>query len=183
MNRIIMMALIILTSISVSAQKNIEKLIKEIEGMKDVTTTYSERRTPKSHKLYRISLVMNISRCKANEKIFERIPKAFEADRKDAVSATKTNSSFHYEFVDDKGRSTYTFNGLQLVKKWESNESEYGQDLSDAFDSDFKELSKASIKTKRRLQREKARLQRQLAKKDRELKKLETTLSHDLARR
>ena len=162
--------------------------------MKGVTSTYSERRTPKDHKLYRITLVLTFGGASDHIKIQERLAKAFEADRKEAVSASKNHTGYTYKFSDDKGSSSYTLTGYQIVKKWQSVDADI-REQSDATTviingTSIDVISKADLKKKKKLQREKARLQRQLAKKEREKKKLERQLKkneysvqHDLAQR
>lgn len=108
-----------LLCLMMKAQDRIDRVIDDLEKKADVETTYSENRTPKKHKLTRVTKVLNLHG--PNSKAYyKRLVKAFEDERTNAVSAIKNKQSYCYKFVDDKGSSTYTLTNSQVVKSWSS---------------------------------------------------------------
>lgn len=116
--RSLLILISLLAGIAASAQGRIDRVIDDLEKKNDVETTYTERRTPKTHKLYRVTVVMGFN----NDKYFERLAKAFEDEREKAVSAVKSREYRTYRFIDDKGTSTYTLYKNSVVKTWRSVE-------------------------------------------------------------
>lgn len=118
--RIVILLLAMLAGISVSAQSRIDRAIDDLENKSDVETTYTERRTAKSHKLYRITIILNFQK----EEYYKRLAKAFEDEREKSVSAIKTRDQRTYKFVDNKGTSTYTLYNNSVVKTWRGIEDD-----------------------------------------------------------
>ena len=118
MKQLIILLLTALIGLGSYAQDRIDRVIADLESKNDVETTYSERRTAKKHKLYRITTVLNFNK----DEYYKRLAKAFEDEREKAVSAVKTRTSHSYRFTDDKGTSTYTLTRNSIVKSWRSNE-------------------------------------------------------------
>lgn len=123
-------------SASCFAQEKIDKVINMLEKKSDVETTYTERRSPKKKKLYRISRILTFS----NNSYYESLVKAFEEERENTITAVKNRESMTYRFENDKGSSSYTLSyktlPYTLVMSWtsadasklESYEGSKGQD-------------------------------------------------------
>lgn len=118
MKQFIIILLAVASYVGVAAQSRIDKVIADLENKNDVETTYSERRTAKKHKLYRITTVLNFN----NENYYKRLARAFEDEREKAVSAVKSNNTRTYKFVDEKGTSSYTLTHNSVVKSWRSSD-------------------------------------------------------------
>lgn len=103
-----------------SAQGRIDKMVDYLEKRPDATVTYTEKRSEKKKKLYKISRVITFS----NEDYVPRIRAAFEAERDRAVSAVKNGNSMVFKFADKNGNSNYVFTAgdgaYTLVQSWES---------------------------------------------------------------
>ncbi len=134
MKRIIYLLLcVIATSVTfgASAQDKIDKVLNDLEKKRDVTTTYSERRTKSKRKLYRTTRVLTFS----NQEYYKRLEKAFEEERTNAVSAVKNNGTRTYRFEDKKTASTYSLTGSNgnytVSMSWYDtsiNEKDYNSD-------------------------------------------------------
>lgn len=114
-------------AISASAQAKIDKYIEDMEKRPDVETTYTERRAPRKKKLVRISRIMNFQ----NPKYYQQLIKAFEDERGNTVSASKTDKMMTYRFENNKGTSTYSLTWSQgysapytLVMSWRSQDAD-----------------------------------------------------------
>lgn len=114
-------------AISASAQARIDKYIEDMEKRPDVETTYTERRAPRKKKLVRISRIMNFQ----NPKYYQQLIKAFEDERDNTVSASKTDKMMTYRFENNKGTSTYSLTWSQgysapytLVMSWRSQDAD-----------------------------------------------------------
>lgn len=118
MKQFIIILLAVASYVGVAAQSRIDKVIADLENKNDVETTYSERRTAKKHKLYRITTVLNFN----NDNYYKRLARAFEDEREKAVSAVKSNNTRTYKFVDEKGTSSYTLTHNSVVKSWRSSD-------------------------------------------------------------
>lgn len=112
------------------AQGRIDKIIDDLEKKTDVETTYSERRSARGRKLYRVTTMMTFS----NAAYYKRLAKAFEDERSNSVSAVKSRTQLTYRFQNDKGTSTYTLtrsnNNWTLVKSWRSSD-DHDDDVSE----------------------------------------------------
>ena len=114
-------------AISASAQAKIDKYIEDMDKRPDVETTYTERRAPRKKKLVRISRIMNFQ----NPKYYQQLLKAFEDERDNTVSASKTDKMMTYRFENNKGTSTYSLTWGQgysapytLVMSWRSQDAD-----------------------------------------------------------
>lgn len=114
-------------AISASAQAKIDKYIEDMEKRPDVETTYTERRAPRKKKLVRISRIMNFQ----NPKYYQQLIKAFEDERDNTVSASKTDKMMTYRFENNKVTSTYSLTWSQgysapytLVMSWRSQDAD-----------------------------------------------------------
>lgn len=121
-------------AISASAQAKIDKYIEDMEKRPDVETTYTERRAPRKKKLVRISRIMNFQ----NPKYYQQLIKAFEDERDNTVSASKTDKMMTYRFENNKGTSTYSLTWGQgysapytLVMSWRSQDADDQSHIGD----------------------------------------------------
>lgn len=128
--RILSLIIILGSSAMASAQSRIDRVMEELEKCHDVETTYTERRTPKKHKLYRITLILNFS----DPTYYARISKAFEEERSNTISAVKNKYTHTYRFSDKNGESTYTITisgkTYTVVKSWRSSSDKDNDDDS-----------------------------------------------------
>lgn len=112
----------VLTAVSSFAQGRIDKVLDDLEKKPDVETTYTERRTAKGRKLYRVTTILTFSK----PDYYKRLSKAFEDERGNAVSAVKSRTQLTYRFQNDKGTSSYTVtksnNEWTVVKSWRSTD-------------------------------------------------------------
>lgn len=126
----ILVCLYMLVATDAAAQGRIDRVISELENKPDVETTYTERRTAKKHKLYRITTILTFKK----DDYYNRAARAFESERSESVSAVKSTDMRKYMFENDKGSSTYILsrsNGVYtLVKKWRSDKDDEGDDDS-----------------------------------------------------
>lgn len=104
-----------------SAQGRIDKMVEYLEKRHDVNVTFTEKRSEKKKKLYKVSRVITFS----NTDYVPRIRAAFEAERDKAVSAVKDDSdNLVFKFADKQGTSsyvlTYAYGTYTLVQTWES---------------------------------------------------------------
>lgn len=100
---------------SAMAQKNIDKVLEEIEKRDDVSVNSVVKRDPKTRKV--ISVVKSFSL--TDDKIAKRLMEAFEKDEEYTVTAIKdmpkgrkdaTRANFTFIFQKDNEKQTYTFN-------------------------------------------------------------------------
>jgi len=100
---------------SVMAQKNIDKVLEEIEKRDDASVNSVVKRDPKTRKV--ISVVKSFSL--TDDKIAKRLIEAFEKDEEYTVTAIKdmpkgrkdaTRANFTFIFQKDNEKQTYTFN-------------------------------------------------------------------------
>ena len=89
---------------SPQAESRIDRVLNDLEKQADVETTYSERRTMKKHELYRTTTMMTFTR----QEYYNKLAKAFEEERSNAVSAIKNSGQRTYRFEDKKSQSSYT---------------------------------------------------------------------------
>lgn len=115
MKNIIIALIIALCAPALAAQSKIDKVMKDMEGKKDVKVTYIERRSPKSHKLYRETMILDFS----SDSYYEKLAKAFNDERKNAVKASLSNNGMYiFEFEDDNNESRYVLKRNQVSKQW-----------------------------------------------------------------
>lgn len=113
----IMLALFIGMNIpSVMAQKNIDKLLEEIEKRDDASVNSVTKRDPKTRKI--TSVVKSFS-LPSDAKMTQRLIEAFEKDEEYTITAIKdiprgrkaaTRANFTFIFQKDNEKRTYTFN-------------------------------------------------------------------------
>ena len=116
----IMLALFIGMNIpSVMAQKNIDKLLEEIEKRDDASVNSVTKRDPKTRKI--TSVVKSFS-LPSDAKMTQRLIEAFEKDEEYTITAIKdiprgrkaaTRANFTFIFQKDNEKRTYTFNANQ----------------------------------------------------------------------
>lgn len=115
MKNIIIALIIALCAPALAAQSKIDKVMKDMEGKKDVKVTYIERRSPKSHKLYRETMILDFP----GDSYYEKLAKAFNDERKNAVKASLSNNGMYiFEFEDDNNESRYVLKRNQVSKQW-----------------------------------------------------------------
>ena len=193
MKQLIILLLTALIGLGSYAQDRIDRVIADLESKNDVETTYSERRTAKKHKLYRITTVLNFNK----DEYYKRLAKAFEDEREKAVSAVKTRTSHSYRFTDDKGTSTYTLTRNSIVKSWRSNEdkSDDESNVETIVDPNGNTLVTITTNNKKTSQarREEARVARDVARaeargaretarQEREIARKEARVAREVAR-
>ena len=116
----IMLALFIGMNIpSVMAQKNINKLLEEIEKRDDASVNSVTKRDPKTRKI--TSVVKSFS-LPSDAKMTQRLIEAFEKDEEYTITAIKdiprgrkaaTRANFTFIFQKGNEKRTYTFNANQ----------------------------------------------------------------------
>lgn len=84
---ILVLTMMVISSVCLSAQKQINDVLKKIEMEKDVRVTYIEKRDTKSKKVYIKSKVISFQ----DEKFAEELIKAIEASRENSVSFESIN--------------------------------------------------------------------------------------------
>ena len=116
----IMLALFIGMNVpSVMAQKNIDKLLEEIEKRDDASVNSVTKRDPKTRKI--TSVVKSFS-LPSDAKMTQRLIEAFEKDEEYTITAIKdiprgrkaaTRANFTFIFQKGNEKRTYTFNANQ----------------------------------------------------------------------
>ena len=116
----IMLALFIGMNIpSVMAQKNLDKLLEEIEKRDDASVNSVTKRDPKTRKI--TSVVKSFS-LPSDAKMTQRLIEAFEKDEEYTITAIKdiprgrkaaTRANFTFIFQKGNEKRTYTFNANQ----------------------------------------------------------------------
>lgn len=107
--------LLCMGAVPMMAQKNIDKLVEELEKRDEVATNSVTRRDPKTRKITKIVKRFSVK----DEKLNKRIIDAFEMDEEYAITAIKdlpkgrngasSNVSFTFIFVKDNNQKiTYT---------------------------------------------------------------------------
>lgn len=179
----ILLSLVLAGTLAGAAQGSIDDVINSLEKKKDVETTYSERRTAKDHKLYRITQVLTFY----NQEYYAKAERAFENERNKTVSATKNNNFRTYKFENKNGSSSYTLtrdgNGMYtLVKAWRSA-NDYGDDDTSSTWTEIDRTPGGCASLTVRIDRMQAR-QKALAKRQRSIMKRQQQLNrrHSKAR-
>lgn len=114
MRNIIIAIIIALCAPALAAQSKIDKVMKDMEGKKDVKVTYIERRSPKTHKLYRETMILDFS----GGNYYEKLAKAFNDERKNTVKSSLSDGMYVFEFEDDNNESRYVLRKNQVSKLW-----------------------------------------------------------------
>lgn len=111
------MMLLCMGAMPLMAQKNIDKLVKELENRDDISINSVTKRDPKTRK---ISRVVKTFTFKGGDKIVKQLIDAFEKDEEYAITAikdmpkgrkeaTRVNFTFIFQREDNEKR-TYTLN-------------------------------------------------------------------------
>ena len=146
----IMLALFIGMNIpSVMAQKNLDKLLEEIEKRDDASVNSVTKRDPKTRKI--TSVVKSFS-LPSDAKMTQRLIEAFEKDEEYTITAIKdiprgrkaaTRANFTFIFQKGNEKRTYTFNANQqkinlsvIIKQGRSGDVD-ASDFSFYFDKDM----------------------------------------------
>ena len=164
------------------AQKNIDKLLEEIEKREDVSVNSVVKRDPKTRKI--TSTIKSFSL--TDEKMAKRLIDAFEKDEEYTITAIKdmprgrkgtAQANFTFIFQKDNEKRTYTFNAtpsgrinVSVIIK-ESKQSDIDtSDFSFHFDKTFNDLDiKMSNKQKEKWKEESIKKYEQSIKKHQEL--------------
>jgi len=159
----IMLALFIGMNIpSVMAQKNIDKLLEEIEKRDDASVNSVTKRDPKTRKI--TSVVKSFS-LPSDAKMTQRLIEAFEKDEEYTITAIKdiprgrkaaTRANFTFIFQKDNEKRTYTFNANQqkinlsvIIKQGRSGDidpSDISLYFNNGMDLEFPTMNKEQIK-------------------------------------
>ena len=146
---------------SVMAQKNIDKVLEEIEKRDDASVNSVVKRDPKTRKV--ISVVKSFSL--TDDKMVKRLIEAFEKDEEYTVTAIKdmpkgrkdaTRANFTFIFQKDNEKRTYTLNvtpngkiSISAIIKKEKQRKDYSlhfdNDLND-MDFEIQTMDKEQIK-------------------------------------
>lgn len=110
------MVLVCMGAMPLMAQKNIDKLVKELENRDDVSINSVTKRDPKTRKISRVVKTFSL---KGDNKIVKELIDAFEKDEEYAITAIKdmpkgrkaaTRVNFTFIFQKDNEKRTYTLN-------------------------------------------------------------------------
>ena len=110
------MVLVCMGAMPLMAQKNIDKLVKELENRDDVSINSVTNRAPKTRKISRVVKTFSL---KVDNKIVKELIDAFEKDEEYAITAIKdmpkgrkaaTRVNFTFIFQKDNEKRTYTLN-------------------------------------------------------------------------
>ena len=110
------MVLVCMGAMPLMAQKNIDKLVKELENRDDVSINSVTKRDPKTRKISRVVKTFSL---KVDNKIVKELIDAFEKDEEYAITAIKdmskgrkaaTRVNFTFIFQKDNEKRTYTLN-------------------------------------------------------------------------
>ena len=108
------MVLVCMGAMPLMAQKNIDKLVKELENRDDVSINSVTKRDPKTRKISRVVKTFSL---KVDNKIVKELIDAFEKDEEYAITATKdmpkgrlaaTRVNFTIIFQKDNEKRTNT---------------------------------------------------------------------------
>lgn len=108
------MVLVCMGAMPLMAQKNIDKLVKELENRDDVSINSVTKRDPKTRKISRVVKTFSL---KVDNKIVKELIDAFEKDEEYAITAIKdmprgrkaaTRVNFTFIFQKDNEKRTYT---------------------------------------------------------------------------
>ena len=159
----IMLALFIGMNIpSVMAQKNIDKLLEEIEKRDDASVNSVTKRDPKTRKI--TSVVKSFS-LPSDAKMTQRLIEAFEKDEEYTITAIKdiprgrkaaTRANFTFIFQKGNEKRTYTFNANQqkinlsvIIKQGRSGDidaSDISLHFNNGMDFEIPTMDKEQIK-------------------------------------
>lgn len=95
-----------------ATNQKIDKAIKELEKMKDVELTFSEKRNSATKIVYNTTYLIKFKNASKGKALME----LFEKERENSVEATKSKSVYSLTFEDGGVRSTYIL--IQRDKEW-----------------------------------------------------------------
>lgn len=111
------MVLVCMGAMPLMAQKNIDKLVKELENRDDVSINSVTKRDPKTRKISRVVKTFSL---KVDNKIVKELIDAFEKDEEYAITAIKdmprgrkAATSVNFTFIfqkENNEKRTYTLN-------------------------------------------------------------------------
>ena len=159
----IMLALFIGMNIpSVMAQKNIDKLLEEIEKRDDASVNSVTKRDPKTRKITSVVKSFSLS---SDAKMTQRLIEAFEKDEEYTITAIKdiprgrkaaTRANFTFIFQKGNEKRTYTFNANQqkinlsiIIKQGRSGDidaSDFSLYFNNDMDFEIPTMDKEQIK-------------------------------------
>lgn len=100
-----LLVIMLMTAVSASAQKNIESAVAAlIKKYPDAQLAYTEYRTPKTHKLERVTRTISMS----DDAEYNKLLRALEADAAESVRFSKANGVVTVRFEDDNSVMTYS---------------------------------------------------------------------------
>ena len=130
---------VVASSVNISAQANIDRLVRDLEKEQNVQVTYTEHRNPKTKKIIKQNTILNGN----SESQARKLWKAFESERQNSVKVTKTrDTSFIITFQDSKYKSNYVLsvNGTSWSLVITKREPSDRDDISYNVDIDFGDL-------------------------------------------
>ncbi len=110
--RFIILAIISIFAISAVANPKIDKIVKELEKMKSVDVTYSEKRNPSTKDIAYATYLIKFSNTSKAKELLE----IFKKERENSVEATKTKDTYTITFITNDVKSTYV-----LIEKENGN--------------------------------------------------------------
>ncbi len=102
---ILILSMIAITS-CMSAQRQINDVIRKIESEKQAKVVYSEKRGPKSHKVYKIAETISFQ----SDELAKQLLNAINAERKNSVS---------YEIINNNNTYIIKFQNENKIDKYE----------------------------------------------------------------
>lgn len=100
-----LLVIMLMTAVSASAQKNIDSAVAAlIKKYPDAQTAYTEYRTPKTHKLERVTRIISMS----DQAEYNKLLRALEADAAESVRFSKANGVVTARFEDDDKVANYS---------------------------------------------------------------------------
>lgn len=100
-------------SLSASAQARIDRVIERLEELDGVSVTYTEKRNPKTKKIYKSSKVITFSDASMAKQLME----AMKQERENAIEISQVNKSINMlKFGDNNTYTRYTL--MKEGKSW-----------------------------------------------------------------
>lgn len=100
-------------SLSASAQARIDRVIERLEELDGVSVTYTEKRNPKTKKIYKSSKVITFSDASMAKQLME----AMKQERENAIEISQVNKSINMlKFGDNDTYTRYTL--MNDGKSW-----------------------------------------------------------------
>lgn len=110
--RFFILAVVSTFAISVVANPKIDKIVKELEKIKTVDVTYSEKRDPNTKEITYATYLMKFSNASKAKELLD----IFKKERENSVEATKTTDTYTITFINQNVKSTYV-----LIDKGKGN--------------------------------------------------------------